>query len=229
MKRGELLPYQVPSQPVTTLLGGDLPVWIEAGHGAQEIIWMLGGKVPCVGLLANDKQLKVSPSHLTEPVEEPMGELVALRAILWAHLDHGQRRLVIFQLTVELLAQMRRARTKFGLHLLNVRQLAIGGWHPMRVHLQRLQPRKLGLQPQKQVKPQIPTGGKFGRLPKGFVSTAKRLPRFGRNVIILDRYGVSYRAVRIQSCFYACGWVWEDINYRDHYAEDIIAWKDGRK
>lgn len=83
--------------------------------------------------------------------------------------------------------------------------------------------------PRKQAKPQIPTGGKFGRLPQGFVSTVKRLPRFGRSVIILDRYGVSYRAIRTQSCFYACGWVWEDTNYRDHYAEDIIAWKDGRK
>lgn len=63
------------------------------------------------------------------------------------------------------------------------------------------------------------------KLPKGFIPTSKQLPRLGRNIVILDRHGQSFRAMRTESCFYPCGYCYEDIHTKDHIAEDIVAWK----
>lgn len=61
------------------------------------------------------------------------------------------------------------------------------------------------------------------KLPKGFISTKKHIPTIGRNVIIIDKSGKSYRAMRIDDSTY------EDINMTDHPASNVIGWKDGRK
>lgn len=61
------------------------------------------------------------------------------------------------------------------------------------------------------------------KLPKGFISIKKHIPNIGRNIIIIDKYGNSYRAMRIDDSTY------EDINMTDHSAFKIIGWKDGRK
>lgn len=61
------------------------------------------------------------------------------------------------------------------------------------------------------------------KLPKGFISIKKRIPNTGRNIIIIDRHGNSYRAMRVDDTIY------EDVNMIDHPASEIIGWKDGRK
>lgn len=61
------------------------------------------------------------------------------------------------------------------------------------------------------------------KLPKGFVSIKKRIPNTGRNIIVIDCHGNSYRAMRVDDTIY------EDINMIDHPASEIIGWKDGCK
>ena len=61
------------------------------------------------------------------------------------------------------------------------------------------------------------------KLPKGFISINKYEPNIGRNVIILDKSGNSYRAIKVNESIY------EDVNMKDHNKSEIVAWKDGRK
>lgn len=55
--------------------------------------------------------------------------------------------------------------------------------------------------------------------PKGFVSIKKRVPNVGRNVVILDKYGNSYRCIKVDKNIY------EDVNMISHFLSDIVAWK----
>lgn len=66
------------------------------------------------------------------------------------------------------------------------------------------------------------------KIPKGFIETRKKLPMYGKNIIIFLRNGESYRAMRVETALAEQGYCYEDINMHDHDAENVIAWKDGR-
>lgn len=69
---------------------------------------------------------------------------------------------------------------------------------------------------------------KTKNIPKGFRLIAHGLPRLGRNCLVLDKYGKTYRGIFTDTSFYPEEIVFEDIHYTDHRIHDIVAWKDGR-
>lgn len=62
------------------------------------------------------------------------------------------------------------------------------------------------------------------QLTEKFTPCTKRLPRLGKSIIILLKDGTEVRAMRTDSSFDECGYVYEDINMQDHYQKDVIGW-----
>ncbi len=58
-----------------------------------------------------------------------------------------------------------------------------------------------------------------------YISIEKEEPEFGKLVYIMTRDGRVYKAFKVDSSFYECGYCFEDIYYMDHKREDVAAWK----
>ncbi|MCM1216012.1 MAG: hypothetical protein NC548_16005 [Lachnospiraceae bacterium] len=59
---------------------------------------------------------------------------------------------------------------------------------------------------------------------KDFISCSEKLPELGYPITILLKDGSSIMAMRTESGFDDCGYVYEDINCTDHFQKDVIGW-----